>query len=271
MFDPNILKAGPFQLRWYSLAYVLGLLAAQKITHYLNRLYKLGLDSEDFYDDLIVYIMLGMVVGGRFGYVLFYGASYFAKHPLEIFALWHGGMSFHGGLLGVLLASVALCRKHRLAPLLFLDLLTVSSPLGLFLGRIANFINLELYGRPTDLPWGMVFPTADGLPRHPSQLYEALLEGLVIFIVMLALARTKKFKMRGLNSGLFLILYSLFRIFVETLREPDFRPRLLPNFLTMGQMLSIPLLLAGIVILQRALRKPVLAEKEETLPKQNQP
>ncbi|MDR3078732.1 MAG: prolipoprotein diacylglyceryl transferase [Rickettsiales bacterium] len=253
LFNPNILRIGPIELRWYSLAYVVGFLMACGITRRLSRTYGLGLDSESFYDDFMVHIIVGVVVGGRLGYVLFYGASYFLAHPLEIFELWHGGMSFHGGLLGVLLASLALCRKHGVAPLLFLDLLAVASPPGLFLGRMANFINLELYGRPSDLPWAMVFPTADELPRHPSQIYEALLEGLVIFVLMVLVARSRKFKVRGLNSGLFLILYGIFRIFVETLREPDPGPQFLPSFLTLGQLLSVPLVLAGVVLLSRAL------------------
>ncbi|MDR2777704.1 MAG: prolipoprotein diacylglyceryl transferase [Rickettsiales bacterium] len=252
VFNPNIFEFGPIRVRWYSLAYIVGILAAQWTTRYLNRLCELGLDREDFYSDFVLYIMLGVVIGGRLGYVLFYGAGYYLlEHPLEIFALWYGGMSFHGGLAGVLVASLMLCKKYGVDTLRFLDILSVAAPVGLFLGRLANFINLELYGRPTDLPWGMVFPTADDLPRHPSQLYEALLEGLAIFIVMLWLTRKKKLRIRGLNSGIFLLLYSLFRIFVETLREPDFRFSILPSFITIGQLLSIPLLLAGIIILIR--------------------
>jgi phosphatidylglycerol:prolipoprotein diacylglycerol transferase len=241
-------------VRWYSLAYIVGTLVAHRIIKHLSKFYTLGLDSENFHNDFVIYVIVGVMLGGRLGYVIFYGIGYFARHPFEIFALWRGGMSFHGGLVGILVASFMLCRKHGINLSLFLDLLSVASPPGLFLGRIANFINLELYGRPTDLPWGMVFPTADSLPRHPSQLYEALLEGLIIFIVMLELVRRKKLKIKGLNSGVFLILYATFRIFVETLREPDFILAILPSFITMGQLLSIPLLVAGVIILRIALR-----------------
>ncbi|MDR1425633.1 MAG: prolipoprotein diacylglyceryl transferase [Rickettsiales bacterium] len=254
-FDPNILSFGPIQIRWYSVAYILGIVAAHRIIRYLNDLCKLGLDNEDFYNDFILHIILGIIIGGRLGYIAFYSIRYFARHPLEIFALWHGGMSFHGGLLGVIIASILLCRKYSLDLFLFLDMLSIAAPIGLFLGRIANFINLELYGRPTGMPWGMVFPTADSLSRHPSQLYEAFFEGVVIFIVMLGILRRKKLKVRGLNSGIFLLLYGIFRIFIEIFREPDFKLPPLLSSVTLGQILSLPMIIAGIAILRRVFRK----------------
>ncbi|MDR2778612.1 MAG: prolipoprotein diacylglyceryl transferase [Rickettsiales bacterium] len=248
-FNPNFIALGPLRIRWYSMAYICGVAIGYKMISHLDKKYRLGLEIISFYDDFIFYMVLGIICGGRIGYVLFYEIGYFLANPLTIFFLWRGGMSFHGGFLGVFVAALFLAKKYKLDKLLVFDLLAVASPAGIFLGRMANFINLELYGRPTKLPWGMVFPTADNLARHPSQLYEAFFEGVVILAVMLWLTKTKQFRMRGLNSGVFLILYSLSRIFLETLREPNFRFDGALRWVTMGQILSIPLLLGGIILL----------------------
>jgi phosphatidylglycerol:prolipoprotein diacylglycerol transferase len=250
VFNPNIMTIGPIQLRWYSLAYILGIIFGQRIIRSLDGKYALGLNRGNFYDDLLTYMVIGVVVGGRIGYMLFYSYKYLMANPLEVFALWHGGMSFHGGFLGVLVAARLLCRKYGIKNLFLLDLLASVCPIGLFFGRMANFINLELYGRPTDMPWGMVFPGAGSLARHPSQLYEAFLEGLVILMVMFWLGKRKKFELVGLNSGVFLLLYSTSRIFVEVFREPDQQLGTFFGFLTMGQVLSMPLFIAGIIILR---------------------
>jgi phosphatidylglycerol:prolipoprotein diacylglycerol transferase len=249
VFNPNFLEFGVIKIRWYSMAYICGIILGYRIIRFLDKKYKLGLDIKDFYDDFVFYIVFGIVSGGRLGYVLFYELRYFLSNPLIIFFLWRGGMSFHGGFLGVFVAVLFLAKKYQSSRLLLFDLLAIASPLGIFFGRIANFINLELYGRPTELPWGMVFPTADSLARHPSQLYEAFFEGLVIFIVMLWLVKIKKLRTMGLNSGVFLILYSSSRIFIEMLREPNFRFVGLLEPITLGQILSIPLFIGGVAIL----------------------
>jgi phosphatidylglycerol:prolipoprotein diacylglycerol transferase len=249
MFNPYFIKCGALGIRWYSMAYICGIVLGYSIIRRLDKKYKLALDVNNFYDDFVFYIVLGIICGGRIGYLIFYELHYFLSNPAVIFFLWRGGMSFHGGFLGIFIAALFLAKKYQINLLLLCDLLAVAGPLGIFFGRIANFINLELYGRPTELPWGMIFPTADDLARHPSQLYEAFFEGIVIFLVMLKLVKIKQFNMKGLNSGVFLILYSLFRIFLETLREPDFRLGGLLEAITMGQILSIPLFIGGITIL----------------------
>lgn len=243
VFNPNVFQIGLIGIRWYSLAYIFSILICYYLIKFFNKKYKLGFDSDKFYDDLVFYEVLGIVIGGRVGYCLFYNFGWIIKHPLEIFAIWHGGMSFHGGLIGVVLSTLLLCKKYKLKWLKLTDLISTIAPIGLFFGRLANFINLELYGRPTKMPWGMIFPTADNLPRHPSQLYEAFFEGIVLFILMLIVTKKKEFKTTGLNSFLFLLTYSSFRFFLEFFREPDIQIGFLFNYLTLGQILSLLLII----------------------------
>ena len=249
-FNSNILSIGFINIKWYSLAYVFGILIAWFLIKYYNKKYKLSLykDEAAFCDDFFFYLILGVVLGGRIGYVLFYDPVYFLHNLGDIFAIWKGGMSFHGGFIGVIISSIFLCKKYNINKLLLLDLGATVVPVGLFLGRIANFINLELYGRPTTMPWGMIFPNTDGIARHPSQLYEAFLEGVVLFIILNILVKIKQFKIIGLQSSVFLMLYSIFRIFIECFREPDIQLGFLFKYMTMGQLLSIPMFIFGLYL-----------------------
>lgn len=252
-FNPNIIDLGFIQIKWYSLAYIIGIILAWKLLKYLNKKYKLDLykDENQFCDDFFCYGILGIILGGRIIYVLFYNLKYFLSNPTEIIAIWHGGMSFHGGFIGVIIASVLLCKKYNINFFLFTDVLSVIVPIGLFLGRIANFINLELYGRKTNGKWGFIFATADSFPRHPSQLYEAFLEGILLFLIMLVVIKKYKFKKISMNSSLFLMFYGIFRIFIEYFREPDIQLGFIFNNITMGQVLSLPLIFVGLFILFR--------------------
>jgi phosphatidylglycerol:prolipoprotein diacylglycerol transferase len=241
--DPIIFRIGPLAIRWYGLMYLLGFAAAYKLITHLSRLRNLALGKEGV-SDLLFYGVLGVVLGGRLGYVLFYNLSQYLDRPLEIFAVWQGGMSFHGGLLGVVVATILFCRRRQLSILSVGDILVTSSTIGLGLGRIGNFINAELWGRTTDLPWGMVFPGGGPLPRHPSQLYEAFLEGLVLFLILYLLHRRKV--SRGVPFFSFFILYGLFRFLVEFVRQPDAHLGFLWGGATMGQLLSLPMILFGL-------------------------
>jgi phosphatidylglycerol:prolipoprotein diacylglycerol transferase len=217
-------------------------------------------------DDLILWITLGVILGGRIGYVLFYRPDLFWTNPLEVLQIWNGGMSFHGGFLGVAVAITVFARLNKIDLLRLADLVAPCVPFGLFFGRIANFINGELWGRPTDAPWGVIFPTApDGLPRHPSQLYEAALEGLVLLLILRwATHRAKLLERRGMVAGLFLVFYAVFRIAVEFLREPDQHlPEALRGYATLGMLLSVPMLLAGLWLIARA-RRPEVASQPST-------
>jgi phosphatidylglycerol---prolipoprotein diacylglyceryl transferase len=205
-----------------------------------------------------VWVTLGIILGGRLGYVLFYNPGYFAAHPLEALQLWNGGMSFHGGFTGCIAAVVLFARKHDIPVLSLGDLTCAVGPIGLFLGRLANFVNGELWGRPTDVPWAMVFPTGGPVPRHPSQLYEATLEGLVLLVVLGLLVRGGALRRPGLTIGCFAIGYAVARSFCELFREPDPQLGFLWGGLTMGMVLSLPLLLFGIVLIVIALRRPPL-------------
>lgn len=248
--NPVLFSVGPFAIRWYALAYVAGILLGWKLFMRLDPKDKPFLTREKL-DDLVVWITFGILLGGRLGYVLFYKPGYYLEHLSEIPILWHGGMSFHGGLTGVILASFLFCRKHGVDFWRLMDRLACLTPIGLFLGRIANFINAELYGRVTDVPWAMVFPNGGELPRHPSQLYEAGLEGIALFILLLALWRRAK-SFSGMASGLFLLGYGAARIFVECFREPDAHLGFLYMHATMGQLLSLPLVLLGGFLCWRA-------------------
>jgi phosphatidylglycerol:prolipoprotein diacylglycerol transferase len=263
-FDPVIFQIGPFALRWYALAYVAGIVLAW---FYAVRLAKSPAlwgpkgppANQAQIDDLVLWATLGVILGGRLGYVLFYRPDLLWTEPLEVFQIWKGGMSFHGGVLGVLLAVVLFSRSQKIDLLRMGDLVTPCVPFGMFFGRIANFINGELWGRPTDAPWGVVFPDAPGgLPRHPSQLYEAALEGLVLFLILRwATHGAKLLPRRGMVAGLFFLFMGLFRIAVEFVREPDqHMPEALRGYVTMGMVLSLPLVLLGLWLILRARREP---------------
>ncbi len=250
-FDPVAVELGPLVIRWYALAYLAGLLLGWWLARRLVRRPGWSL-SPAFVDDFLFHATIGVVVGGRLGYVLFYNLPHYLERPLEIVAVWKGGMSFHGGLLGVMAAALWAARKWRVPPLEVFDLVAAVAPLGLFFGRVANFVNGELWGRPTDVPWAVIFPAAGDVPRHPSQLYEAALEGLVLFAVMQALAwRIDESRRRGLLAGVFLLGYGLARITVEFFREPDPQLGYLLGVVTMGQILSLPLVAAGAWLLWR--------------------
>jgi phosphatidylglycerol:prolipoprotein diacylglycerol transferase len=242
---------GPLAVRWYGLAYVAGFLFAWWMLKVLDERWNVGLGS-DGRTIVILAALIGLVAGGRLGYVLFYGVGAYWSHPLTIFAIWDGGMSFHGGLVGIMLAGVWVARHFKVPFLLICDIGAVGAPMGLLLGRLANFVNGELWGRVTTVPWGIVFPGAGPLPRHPSQLYEAALEGVVLLCVMLWLARKRH--PDGFLLGWMLTLYSVFRIFVEFFRQPDVQIGFLPGGVTMGQLLSIPMLIAGMWLVDRALK-----------------
>ncbi len=253
-FDPVIVQFGPFAIRWYALAYIAGLLLGWQLLKRIVRRPGWALTGEQI-DDLLFYATLGVILGGRLGFVLFYHPGYYLTHPLQILAVWQGGMSFHGGLLGVLVACLLFARRHGLPFLEIGDAVAVVAPIGLFFGRIANFINAELWGRSTDLPWGVVFPGGGPEPRHPSQLYEALLEGVVLFIVLQVMARGARAPgSAGRLGGAFLLGYGLARAFVELFREPDSHLGYLFGFITMGQLLSLPMILAGFALLAYASR-----------------
>ena len=252
--DPVIFNLGPVPIRFYSLAYIAGILLGVQYIKFLNK--KNQVLTEKAIDDLIPYAVLGIIIGGRIGYVLFYGFIEYLQHPLEIFKTWKGGMSFHGGLIGVFIAFYLFARKYKIGILPVTDLLSVAAPIGIFFGRMANFINAELYGRVTDVPWGVVFPNAGVNPRHPSQIYEALLEGCVTFIILALLAKNPdNLRKEGYLSGVFLTSYGCFRIFCEFFRMPTANIEILINNVTMGQLLSIPMIFIGISLIMRSKNK----------------
>lgn len=244
--DPVALGIGPLKIHWYGLMYFVGFLSFIHLgkkqiinRHWFNL-------NEKILDDTFFFGAIGVILGGRLGYVLFYQPLYYFTHPDEIFAFWQGGMSFHGGLIGVLLGIYWTTRKHNTKWLHTMDFIAPLVPLGLFFGRIGNFINQELWGRPTDLPWGMIFPVVDSVPRHPSQIYEAMLEGIILFTILWIFSSEER--KIGQTSGLFLLLYGVFRFGIEFTREPDRFLGLLFLNLTMGQILCLPMIGIGIYI-----------------------
>lgn len=255
MLDPVALQLGPLQIRWYGLAYVAGFVCAFLVLADLSRRWRVRI-GEDAFFTIVFCVVIGVILGGRLGYVLFYGDGYYLAHPEQILAFNKGGMSFHGGLIGVLLGGVVAAKITHIPFLTLADMGAVGGAIGLFFGRCANFVNGELWGAPTDLPWGVVFGGAAGaVPRHPSQLYEALLEGVVIFCVLFALSRKNPPRPRGTFIGLFLAMYGLFRFLVEFIREPDAQLGYLwGGWLTMGQVLSVPLIVAGVALLIYAVK-----------------
>lgn len=260
--DPVLVSIGPFAIRWYALAYIVGILLGWFYARALIRDERMWggpapLTVLDF-DDFIVWVTLGIILGGRTGYVLFYNFDHFLADPLEILQLWKGGMSFHGGFLGCVAAVVLFARVRGVPFLTVGDLTCAVAPIGLFLGRLANFINGELWGRPADVPWAMVFPGGGPWPRHPSQLYESGLEGLALFVLLALAVRAGALKRPGLVIGLFACFYAVARSFCEFFREPDPQLGFLWGGLTMGMLLSIPLFLAGLGFIATALRRPPL-------------
>ena len=241
--DPIIFSIGPLAVRWYGLMYLLGFVCAFLVISRFSARRGLEISKEEL-SDMMFYAVIGVVLGGRIGYTLFYNGSYFLSHPLEIFYIWQGGMSFHGGLLGVIVALLLFCRRRQLSPWLVGDVVVASAPIGLGLGRIGNFINGELWGRVTDVPWAVIFPSAGSDPRHPSQLYEAILEGPLLFCLLWFL------HWRGTKTGIpffsFFLFYGLFRFLVEFVRQPDAHLGFLWAGATMGQLLSLPMFLFGL-------------------------
>ena len=266
-FDPVLIHLGPLAIRWYALAYIAGILLGWRYGVLLVRNERIWPPisppiTTAQIDDLILWLTLGVIVGGRLGFVLFYGQGEYLAHPLRIFMVWQGGMSFHGGMLGVIIAIVAFARANHIGMLRLGDLVAPCVPFGLFFGRIANFINGELWGRPTTLPWGIIFPNApDALPRHPSQLYEAGLEGLLLFVILrIATHRLKWLPKEGATTGLFLLCYGLIRIALENVRQPDAGLDHFPLGLTMGIILSTPMVLVGGWLIWRSRRVAPPAE-----------
>jgi phosphatidylglycerol---prolipoprotein diacylglyceryl transferase len=257
--NPVLVSLGPFAIRWYALAYIVGIIAGWFYARSIIANERLWGGPPPLkvidYDDFIVWITLGIILGGRTGYVLFYNFPHFAAHPLEILQLWNGGMSFHGGLTGCIIAIVAFALTRGIPMLPLADVTAAVAPIGLFLGRLANFVNGELWGRPADVPWAMIFPSGGPIPRHPSQLYEATLEGVVLFIVLAVLVRMGALKRPGVVTGCFAVGYGAARITCELFREPDVQLGFLWGGLTMGMLLSVPVMVAGAVILAIALTR----------------
>ena len=261
--DPVLVQIGPFAIRWYALAYVATILLAWRYVVAMVRTPRLWSHRAPAatpleLDDLVLWLTFGVIVGGRLGHVAFYTPALIWTDPLEILKTWHGGMSFHGGALGVLVAGYAFARSKKIDPLRLGDLIAAAEPIGGFLVRIANFINGELWGRPTHVPWGMVFPDGGPLPRHPSQIYEAALEGIVMFLVLRwATHRKHWLNRRGVVMGMFLTGYGLIRILLENFRAPDSYMPDFPFGLTMGMMLSAPMVLIGAGLIWRGLKEPL--------------
>lgn len=248
--DPIIISFGPLAVSWYSLSYVVGIVLGW---FYILKLIEKKYTNlkKQHIDDFITWIIIGIIIGGRLGYVLFYDPVKYISNPIEILKTYEGGMSFHGGIIGFAIASILFTRKNNIKFFTLVDATAAAAPIALFLGRIANFINGELYGRVTDVSWSFIFPRSDGLPRHPSQLYEAALEGFVLFFILyFCVTKYQTLKKSGLISGLFLIFYSSFRLIIENFREPDSHIGLHADFITRGQLLCIPMLIIGMIIIK---------------------
>ena len=241
-FDPVAIQIFSIEIRWYSLAYIFGILIGWL---YCKKILIKDKNISKLFDDLISYLIIGIILGGRLGYVIFYNLEYFSSNPIEILMIWQGGMSFHGGLLGVLASTIIYAKKHNLNKFIFLDLIAGSAPIGIFLGRIANFVNSELYGRETDILWSVIFTKIDNITRHTSQIYEALLEGVILFFILFFFIKKNYLLKPGLISSLFLIFYSLFRFLVEFFRVPDEQVGFIYLNLTIGQIISLIFLSFG--------------------------
>ena len=245
-FDPVAIQIFSIEIRWYSLAYVTGILLGWFLS---KRIFIKDPLLKEKFDDYITYLIIGIIIGGRLGYVLLYNPNYYLNNLIDIFKIWQGGMSFHGGLIGIIISSIWFAKKNNQNPFQYLDIVSLVAPIGIFFGRIANFINSELYGIETNLPWGVKFIQVDDLYRHPSQLYEALFEGIILFIILLYFRNKGLMKTPGLISGLFLIFYSIFRFVIEFFRAPDLQIGYLFLNLTMGQIVSLIFFLIGILII----------------------
>ena len=255
--DPVLIDFGFMAIRWYSLAYIVGIIIGwwygKKILNHISKNVDLKFNLREF-DDLITYIIISLIIGGRLGYVIFYNINYYIDNPFDIFKIWEGGMSFHGGLVGIIFGTYLFSKKKGISTFILLDIIACVSPIGIFLGRVANFINGELIGKVTNVTWSVIFPTVDMLPRHPSQLYEAALEGLVLFLILNILIFKKKYYL-GASSCLFLICYGVFRIISEFFREPDAQLGYFFSLFTMGSILSFLMILAGLIILNNLKKK----------------
>ena len=254
-FNPVLVDLGIFEIRWYSIAYILGIIigwiyADKIIKKTEQKKYNFEAIKKSDFDDLLIYLVIGIILGGRLGYIIFYNLDYYSQNFLEIFKIWQGGMSFHGGLLGIIVAIYIFTKNKNTSFFKFTDIVACVSPIGIFLGRIANFINGELFGKVSTLPWAVIFPNAGDIARHPSQIYEAILEGVILFILINFLALKKHLIIKsGYISSFFLILYSILRIFSENFREPDQHLGYLFNYFSMGTLLSFFTLIAGFLII----------------------
>ena len=260
--DPVFFEIGPIQLRWYGLMYIIGFVCAYFLLLYLSRREQCDMNKKEI-EDLLAYGVMGLIIGARLGYCVFYNFGYYLYHPLKCLAIWEGGMSFHGGLIGLIIGGWLFSRTRHKSLLMLADMGALAATPGLFFGRIGNFINAELYGRVTDVPWGMVFPGGGDLPRHPSQLYEAFFEGIVLFIALFVLSR--KVKTRGVLISVFLTGYGLLRFILEFFREPDAQLGFVAGILTMGQILSLAMVAAGLVLTARMLLKSDMISSDNAL------
>ena len=244
-FDPAAFHLFSLEIRWYSLSYIFGIIFGWV---YCKRYLIKNQNVLKLFDDLISYLIIGIILGGRLGYIIFYNPIYYSKNLLEIFMIWNGGMSFHGGVLGVIVATYLFGKKNKINYFIFLDLIAMAAPIGIFLGRITNFINSELYGRETNLYWSVKFEKIDNLSRHPSQIYEAFFEGIILFLLLNLVFKKFFYKSVGVISSLFIIFYSLFRFMIEYTREPDPQLGIIFTYFTMGQLISIIFFIFGLLI-----------------------
>tara|TARA_B110000116_G_scaffold272195_1_gene295729 strand:+ start:1875 stop:2663 length:789 start_codon:yes stop_codon:yes gene_type:complete len=249
LIDPVIISLGPLDIRWYSMAYIIAFFLGLYLIKLINNKIKSNITNNKL-DDFLIWSIIGVIIGGRLGYVIFYQLENFFQNPLYLIYIWKGGMSFHGGLIGMIFSIFLFTKKNNLNFFLLSDYISLVAPIGLFFGRLANFINVELIGRVTEFPIAMIYPTIDDLPRHPSQLYEAFFEGIVLFLILLSIIlKNYSNKNYGYISGLFLLIYGVFRFLIEFTREPDAHIGLVNNIFSMGQILCIPLIFFGILLI----------------------
>ena len=244
-FDPVAFQIMSFEIRWYSLAYIFGIIIGWLLC---KKIFIKDTKINEKFDDYLTYSILGIIIGGRLGYILFYNFNYYLNNFFDIFKIWHGGMSFHGGLLGIIIASILFAKKNNQNPFIYMDLVSLVAPIGIFFGRLANFINSELYGTVGNVPWSVIFVKVDNLTRHPSQLYEAFLEGIILFLLLIYFRKKNYLLKPGTISGLFLIFYSIFRFFVEFYRVPDEHIGYLAFNLSTGQIVSVVFLIIGTIV-----------------------
>jgi phosphatidylglycerol:prolipoprotein diacylglycerol transferase len=244
-FDPVAFQIMSFEIRWYSLAYIFGIIIGWLLC---KKIFIKDTKINEKFDDYLTYSILGIIIGGRLGYILFYNFNYYLNNFFDIFKIWHGGMSFHGGLLGIIIASILFAKKNNQNPFIYMDLVSLVAPIGIFFGRLANFINSELYGTVSNVPWSVIFVKVDNLTRHPSQLYEASLEGIILFLLLIYFRKKNYLLKPGTISGLFLIFYSIFRFFVEFYRVPDEHIGYLAFNLSTGQIVSVVFLIIGTIV-----------------------